>query len=170
MAQSLLVQQLLQQMLSGGGQQMLSPLAPVGKIALALAMKNAEKKREASDQKQAMSIADVLSPTSPLAVAPQGQPAPGLAPASQAPSPVQQSFQQNNLVRAMMGGDPALGQQMLLEKYKAQNAPQGNRYGSSPLGIFDRATGHVTQPATADGPKPQSSRCLLYTSPSPRDS
>lgn len=120
MAQSLLVQQLLQQML-GGQNQMLSPLAPVGKIALAAALRSRQKQDEKKQTAQANSIADVLMQTPQLAAS-QGQMAPGLAPAPDS-SAVQRAFQNNKDVRAMIGGDPNLAQALLMQKYQASLAP-----------------------------------------------
>lgn len=156
MAQSLLVQQLLQQLLSGGGQQMLSPLAPVGKLALAAALKNQQKKQESQDAAQVKSLADVLAPAPQMTVAQPGQPAPGLAPAANSPDPtaVQGALQQNNLARAMMGGDPSLGKAMLLEKWKAGMQPANSGYTLGP----DQVRYGADNKPIAYGPKKESAK------------
>jgi len=160
MAQSLLVQQLLQQMLAGN-QQMLSPLAPVGKMALAAALKQQQKKQESKDAAQALKIADVLQQTPQLSVAQPGQPAPGLgAPAN--PAAVQGAFSQNKSLRDVLGGDPDLAR-ALFAKQVESSLGGGESYTLGPDQVRYGADGRVIAegPKKSSETKPQSSRAKI---------
>jgi hypothetical protein len=120
MAQSLLVQQLLQQLLSGQGQQMLSPLAPVGKLALAAAMKQQQKKQESKDNAQVQSLADVLATPAPTQFqldSVDGAPTPYSAQKKADPATAGQ-------FASLAGGDPRVLQQVMLQQMQGQQEGQ----------------------------------------------